>query len=149
MSKRVIGGLVGLAYAFCYGFWTVLLTGGGHGNFIWMILFFTAYLFGLFFPIMGALAVDLRPIIAKAAFGTILTVSLSIHVIMTAPILSGSPGDMSSDLQKSWARGASMVIFSAIVHFLPMAVMTLILIRSIVFGAETIENDETTTLGLK
>ena len=149
MGKRVIGGLVGLGYAICYGFWTMLLTGGGHGNFIWMILFFTAYLLGLFFPIMGALAVDLRPIIATAAFGTLLIVSLTIHVIMIAPILSGSPGDMSSDLQKTWARGGSMVIFSAILHFLPIAVLSLILVRSIVFGEETIENDETITLGLK
>lgn len=148
MAKRVIGGLLGLAYAIGYGFWTMLLTGGGHGNFIWMILFFTAYLFGLFFPIMGALAVDLRPIIVKAAFGTLLFVSVLIHFLIIAPALSGGPGDMTDDLQKSWARGPVMVIFSAIVHFLPIVALSLILVRSVFFGAKTVEHDEPVGLGL-
>lgn len=148
MAKRVIGGLLGLGYAIGYGFWTMLLTGGGHGNFIWMILFFTAYLFGLFFPIMGALAVDLRPIVIKSAFGTLLFVSVLIHVLIIAPALSGGPGDLTADLQKSWARGPLMVIFSATVHFLPIAILSLVLVRSIFFGAETIEHDEPVGLGL-
>lgn len=147
MGKRVIGGVLGLGYAIGYGFWTMLLTGGGHGNFIWMILFFTAYLFGLFFPIMGALTVDLRPIAAKAAFGTLLFVSVLLHILIIAPALSGGPGDIAADLQKSWARGPAMVIFSAIVHFLPIVALSLILVRSVVFGTETIEHDE--PVGLK
>jgi hypothetical protein len=148
MGKRVIGGVAGLGYAICYGFWTMLLTGGGHGNFIWMILFFTAYFFGLFFPVMGALVVDLRSVIAKAVFGTFLFVSLLINVIMITPILLGSPGDTTTDFEKSLARDTAMVIFSAIVHFLPLAVLSLFLVRSIFLGEEIIENDEPVGLGV-
>ncbi len=47
--KRLIAGTVGVAYAVLYGFWTLLLTGGGHVNFIWFFLFFSVEFCGLYF----------------------------------------------------------------------------------------------------
>ena len=146
MWKRVLGGLVGLVYAVIYGFWTMLQTGGGHGNFIWMILFFTSYFFGLFFLIVGVLVVDLRPIIAKAAFGTLLLVSLLVNVIIITPILLGEPGASTRDFQKTWARDPNGTVVGAIVHFLPLLVFSIFLVRSIFIVKNKPEDDEPVNL---
>ena len=58
--KRIIAGAIGLLFAVVYGLWTMMLTGGGHGNFIWCLLFLFVEFVGLYFPLMAILAVDLR-----------------------------------------------------------------------------------------
>lgn len=146
MWKRAIAAFAGLVYAVIYGFWTILQTGGGHGNFIWMILFFAAYFFGLFFPIMGALVVDLRSIIAKATFGSLIFISLLIHLIIIIPILSGSAGASTTDFQKTWARDPSGTVVGAIIHLLPLFGFLLFLAKSIFFVKKKPENDETVGL---
>lgn len=128
MWKRWIGVGVGLAYAICYGFWTMMLTGGGHGNFLWFMLFLLAEVLGIFFPVLGFVVVDLRPIWAKITLGLLLALSLG----TTAYLVAGGLGqDGMDDILKSWNQTPFLFIFATTIHFAPFVVSITLLLKSI------------------
>jgi hypothetical protein len=126
MKKRLIFAAVGFAYAFVYGFWTMFITGGGHGNFLWLMLFFFAYIAGLFFPIAGFVAADLRPLSAKSTVVAILAVNLFLTVIHFTTM--GEEG--SHDLAASWDRSAAGFMLALVVHAFPVVLLIGLLCRS-------------------
>jgi hypothetical protein len=147
--KRLIAGFVGLVYAVIYGFWTMLLTGGGHGNFIWFMMFLLIEFFGLYFPLMAAMAANLRSVAARTVFGAfiafnLITSSVMIYGWVTEAGENGKPSDFSKMVQIS---GIESILFFAGVHFLPTFVFLFFLIRSIIFGSSS-SDEETTVLSL-
>lgn len=128
MKKRLIFAAIGLAYALVYGFWTMFITGGGHGNFIWIVLFLLGYIFGLTFPAMGFLLADLRPRWAKIS-GLILSVAVT-GLTLRQLLVLGEKG--TQDLIESWNRSATAFVIMAAIHIFPLIVFTSLVIRSVV-----------------
>lgn len=127
MWRRLTGALIGLIYAVLYGFWTMLLTGGGHGNFLWFMLFFFGQFVGLFFPLMGFLVVDLRSKWAKVLFGGLLATS----IFLTGYILA-NPGEAGrEDIFKSWYRDQIGFIFYSVIHIIPFIAFTVVFLKSL------------------
>jgi|GEM_PF-3432940 len=136
MRLRLIGLVVGLVYAVLYGFWTMMATGGGHGNFTWLLLFCVAEFLGLFFPIMGFLVVNLRPFWAKVSCGVL----LSVTVLLTAYMLVDGLGpDGMDDIIKSWNRDQIAFIVLSVVHFAPLVVIGAVLLKSIFIDDSMLE----------
>ena len=124
MWKRSIGFLIGLFYAATYGFWTMLITGGGHGNFLWFWLFCNTYFLGLFFPIAGLLVADLNPKSARIS----LAILLSVHFLALSGNLIFGLGQMTDDIQRSWDRVThTSIVIMTIVHVLPPILLVVIL----------------------
>jgi len=150
-TKRIIAGAIGLLYAVIYGFWTMLATGGGHGNFIWFMLFLFVDFCGLYFPLMAVLAVDLRSFMVKVIFGALIGFNLIASVIMivgwmTETETAGrSPSDFERMMQ---ANGIGVLIFCIVAHFLPTLIFAFLLIRSIHFGTSLADEDDSVSLNL-
>lgn len=137
MKKRLIFAAIGFAYAFVYGFWTFFITGGGHGNFIWLMLFYFAYLAGLFFPIAGFVLADLRPLWAKSTGIAVLIVNFVLTVLHFATM--GEEG--SEDLTKSWDRSSTGFMVASVIHVFPA-----VLLLALICRAFLIERSEATEL---
>lgn len=146
--KQIIAGAIGLLFAFVYGLWTMMLTGGGHGNFIWFILFLTAGLLGLYYPLMAVLAVDLRSLIAKVIFGSLIGFNLVVSLFHIIKWITEAADGRPTDFQKMWKMGAFWVVFSVFAHFLPTIIFLFLLIKSIVFGSSISDDDQTVSLNL-
>lgn len=58
----------------------MMLTGGGHGNFIWFILFLIAGFLGLYYPHVATLAVNLRSLVVKVIFGSLIGFNLVVNL---------------------------------------------------------------------
>lgn len=149
-KKRPIAAAIGIVYAFIYGFWTMLLTGGGHGNFIWLGLFLFVEVFGLYFPLMSALAVDLRPWFAKIVFGSMIGFNLIASTIMilgwvNEPGVGERPSDFSRNVQVS---GIESVVLWAFIHFLPTFIFAFLLTRSILARDSLVNEDRLASLNL-
>lgn len=152
VARQVIAGAVGLVYAVIYGFWTMLATGGGHGNFVWIGLFLFVEFFGLYFPLMCVLAVNLRSFFIKILFGSLIAFNLIASTIMilgwmteTEPLKNGM-----TDFQRMMeGSGIWSLILCAAAHFLPTIVFAFLLVRSILFGQPLGDHDQTETLGLR
>ena len=140
MKTRLKWGAIGLAYAFVYGLVTGMATGGGHGNFLWVVLFLFAYFFGLFFPAMGYLIADLRPLWAKSAGIAICLISILLTIVQLTSL--GTEGN--EDVVRSWERSPVSFIFVSIIHFLPLIVFIVLIVRS--FRAESESSFEETTI---
>ena len=150
-TKRVIAGIIGFAYAVTYGFWTMLLTGGGHGNFVWFGMFLFVEFFGLYFPLMAVLAVDLRSFIIKVVFGTLIAFNLIASSVMvfgwiteTEPVRNGLT-DFERRLQLD---GVGFIIIEITVHLLPTLIFAFLLVRSILFARSIVGNDDSASLNL-
>lgn len=120
MRKRIKWALIGLVWALAYGFLSALITGGGHGNFVWLITFFFGYLFGTFIPIMGFIGADPRPFWAK-------TTGISIVVfwfVFTAIALVQSSDGFRDDIVNSWERSPLFFIFMSGIHLMPISIFT-------------------------
>jgi hypothetical protein len=126
VKKRFAWAAVGLIYAVIYGFWTALLTGGGHGNFLWLVLFLLTYFFGGIFPAMGFILADLRPIWAKSAGLAISLVSAALTVFQLCSL--GPEG--TEDLIESWNRSAALFVVASLIHVLPLAAFIVLIFRS-------------------
>lgn len=137
MKKRLIFAAIGFVYAFVYGFWAMFITGGGHGNFLWLMLFFSAYLAGLFFPIAGFIVADLRPLWAKSTGIAVLVVNLLLTVLHFATL--GEEG--SKDLAESWDRSSTGFMVASVIHFFPAVLLLALIFRSFLLeeNSETIE----------
>lgn len=133
LTRRIIGIVAGIIYALIYGFWTMFITGGGHGNFIWLFLFFFPEVLGLYFPLMCFLATDLRSLFSKVAFGVLIAVNVIVSsVLITGWINEPSTGDGPSDYSRMvQANGIGAVVLCAGLHFLPTFVFIGVLIRAI------------------
>jgi hypothetical protein len=141
-KNRVIAGGVGLLFAVIYGFWTAILTGGGHVNFIWIGLFIFVEFFGLYFPLMAVLAVNLRSFVTKIVFASLIAFNLLASSIMILGWVSEPPDDRPSDFERTVrANGIGDVIFFAAIHFLPTMIFLFILIKSILSGPSPDEDD--------
>lgn len=95
--RRIIGTLAGFVYMFAAGFMAVAASGGGHGNFGWLVLLFPGFLGGLFYPAAGFLCADLRARSSRRALGCLLIV----NYILTAFMLYGVRDDILPDFKKS------------------------------------------------
>jgi hypothetical protein len=146
--KRIIAGAIGVLFAVVYGGWTMMLTGGGHGNFIWFIAFLTAGILGLYYPVMAFLAVDLRPLLAKVIFGSLIVFNLIVSLIWIIKWVTESDDGQPTDFQKMWQMGSGWLLFAAFAHFLPTVVFLFVLIRSIFFGSSLSDDDQTVSLNL-
>ncbi len=110
--KRIIAGAVGLLYALVYGFWTMLITGGGHGNFVWFFMFVLVEFFGIYIPLMAVLAVDLKSRIKKMVFGSLIGFNVIASTIILIVWISDwykDPGENFVKIRQSW--GTDMLLF--------------------------------------
>jgi len=131
IAKRAIGLAIGFIFAFVYGFFTMLATGGGHGNVLWFLLFLYAGLYGFYYPLIGFVIPDMRPFWARAIAVSLVVANLSISVIVIiwAVIIQ--------DIQKSWRRDSTVFIFLAVVHFGPLVVIAINVISRSLIEKET------------
>lgn len=113
----------------------MLATGGGHGNFLWLLLFLYAEFLGLFFPLIGFALPDLRPIWARAVAISLVVANLVISIIVVIW------GGVDQDIQKSWQRSPELFVVLALAHFVP-----LILIATYVFAKASTESEESQTV---
>ncbi len=148
-KKQIIWGAIGLLYAFVYGFFTMLATGGGHGNFIWFILFLTVEFIGLYFPLMAILAVDLRRRATKMIFGTLIGFNLIASSVVILGWIQELPDGKPTDFQKMTQYGVKGVIFNVAVHFLPTILFAGLLIKSIFYGAAPPDEEAVLSLNLR
>ena len=126
MKKRITCAAIGLLYAIVYGFWTAFITGGGHGNFLWLFLFLLAYCFGGIFPVMGFILADLRPVWAKSTGIAISLVSIGVTLVQLFTL--GPEG--TEDLIESWNRSPLMFLIASFIHVLPLAAFIGLIVRS-------------------
>ncbi len=119
---------VGLMWACSYGFLAAAVTGGGHGNFIWLVTFLSGYFFGIFIPVMGFVGADLRPFWAKTTGVSLLALWLSFSIL---PV-SGSDNGLIEDMARSWARSRLLFIVMSFLHLIPTTVFTVRLARSVI-----------------
>lgn len=141
MKKRLVYAVIGLAYAVIYGFWTMLITGGGHGNFLWFMLFLSSYLFGLYFPAIGFLGADLRPLWAQATGVALSIVTFGLTVIQ----LLGLGTEGMEDVVKSWNRSELFFLFASVIHLLPSVVFLALVIRSLLRDDSYVETESQST----
>ena len=132
MKKQAVYAGFGFAYAVIYGLWVMLITGGGHGNFIWFQLFCYASLFGLYFPVMGALYTDLENKGARIVFLAL----LGFHIVASSALLVswtfGFLNDFFFDGFDETVKlvGPTSLIFFAVLHYLPTLVLTILYFRT-------------------
>ena len=131
-KKRVLAGVIGLIYAATYGFWTALATGGGHGNFVWFLMFIFVYLFGLYFPFMSILAVDLSSRFIKVIFGGLIVATMLASAVLIYGWISDPEGTY-HDFEKMWGNYPGTVLICAVMHFIPNVVYIALLVRSFLF----------------
>ena len=136
MRKYVIALLAG---AFVYGFWTMLITGGGHVNFIWIWLFITVDMFGLYFPIMSVLSLNLQTQIVRIIFGALIAANLILSSIIIYGWVTEIDVERLSDFSRTIrANGIGAVYFFAALHFLPTIIFLIILIWSVVLHPSSV-----------
>jgi|GEM_PF-6269227 len=118
--KQVIAGGIGLIYAVVYGLWTIMATGGGHGNFIWFMLFLYVDLGGFYFPAMAVLMVSLYDRSTLKVFGILGLLNLVGSIVLIAAWMLG--GWSTSSFDRQHPMSASQLIFCGFLHFLPTVI---------------------------
>ena len=147
--KKIIFGLLGFLYAVVYGFWTMMATGGGHGNFIWFLLFLMPGIFGLYFPLMAALAVELRERFIRMIFAGLLGFNLVTSIVMIVGWITESPTDGRSDFERTvGSLGYGGILFCGAIHFLPTFVFLVLLGRALTGGGSPADDDGLTQIQL-
>ena len=148
-TRRLIAGVGGVLYAVVYGFWTMIATGGGHVNFIWLFLFILVDFFGLYFPFMTLFAVDLRSKLKKIIFGSLIGFNLIASSIMIFGWVNEPTTDRPSDFSRAIrANGTEGILLCAALHFLPTIIFTFFLIKSILRADPRPEEDRFVNLKL-
>ncbi|MEO7660700.1 MAG: hypothetical protein ABIV48_13885 [Pyrinomonadaceae bacterium] len=147
--KRTYAVAIGVVYAVIYGFWTMLATGGGHGNFIWFLLFLFVEFGGLYFPLMVALSVNLKPFLVRVIFGSLIAFNLIVSSIMIVGWANESRVDGPSDFEKMMQiYGLPEFLIFPVAHFFPTLIFAFLLIRSMLFDRSLAEKDDTVNLNL-
>lgn len=129
----------------------MLATGGGHGNFIWFLMFMFIEFVGLYFPLMAVLAINLKSFIVKVIFGSLIGFNLIASTIMIIGWIfeTETYGRDVNDFERMLqVNGIGMVIFSTGAHFLPTVIFLFLLIRSILFGTSLTDEDDSVSLNL-
>jgi hypothetical protein len=111
--KRLLGLVIGLIFGAIYGFIALLSTGGGHGNFIWIMMFFPTMFGLLVFPVIGFLAVDLKARIYRIIFVLVML----FHYVGIFIQLYGSES-LLRDTRKIWALEPQVTILGASIYLL-------------------------------
>ncbi|MBK9163383.1 MAG: hypothetical protein IPM21_05620 [Acidobacteria bacterium] len=114
--RRFLWGAAGFAWGVGHGFLTLLVTGGGHGNFLWVSVFLMGYMFGLLVPAAAFVVADTGPFWAKVSGWC------SVALIFALTLLSLfilSPGAI-EDAYLSWSRSPSLFVFMSALHFVPV-----------------------------
>ena len=147
MKKRLTWAAAGLGYALLYGFWTAFITGGGHGNFIWFLLFIFVEFLGLYFPLMAALGADLDTRGKRIVFGSLILFNLiSSSILLLGWITDYGPNGRSDFAKVIRINGYGFVMFCIGAHFAPTLFFLVRIIRAVLTGSES---DEDRVLGLK
>jgi len=144
-AKPILAVVGGFVYALIYGFWTLFITGGGHGNFIWIGLFLFTEFFGLYVPLMAFLALNLTTLFRKVVFGSFVCFNVISGIVMIAGwVNSPDEPDRASEFHRQLQiNGLTFVLICAFIHFLPTVIFLTILIRSIVAPKAPIESNPT------
>lgn len=137
MLRRFLWGIAGLVWALGHGFLTLLVTGGGHGNFLWVSVFVFGYFFGLFIPVSAVIVSDPKPFWARVSGWCLVALTLALTIVSLVTFDEGMMGDVS----RSWDRSPSLFVFMSVLHFVPVAVFA---IRLATFRAIDDAGDELT-----
>lgn len=142
-KKTLKAAVLGFAYLVVYGFVAMFETGGGHGNFVWIMLFIFVNCFGLYFPIMAMLAVNLRSHSVRMLFSCLLAANLIASIVVVVGWITETSSDgMPTDFEHSYKFvGVAGLILSAVIHFLPSVFFLFLLIRAFVWADKITEND--------
>ncbi|MDM7921524.1 MAG: hypothetical protein QUS14_04415 [Pyrinomonadaceae bacterium] len=129
MKKRIIWALAGLIWSAGHGFFTMFATGGGHGNFLWVTAFFSAYLLGILIPVTAFFVADARPFWARVGGWTLVVIMITLPLVTLLPL----DPEMKRDVAKSWDRSPVFFVLLSVLHFVPIAffITRLILLTSI------------------
>jgi hypothetical protein len=138
-TKRLVGAGIGALYALSYGIWTMIATGGGHGNFIWLWLFIVTHFFGGFFIVMGALAVELRTATTRLVFASLITLNFATSTYHIEDWVRDTQG--TGDFATQWQRDPFTVLLCGGLHFAPLVFFAGVLIRDL-FESSQIGQDE-------
>ena len=129
MVKQIIGAAIGLLYAIVYGFFSMLITGGGHANFLWMMAFIFTFFFGLFFPIAGGLVADIDNRAARISLVGLLCLNHLATIWFF--FLGGLTDDGYADMIRSWNHFREIFIVATFLHLLPIvALWTIVIVKS-------------------
>jgi len=100
-----------------------MVTGGGHGNVIWLYLFVIVEFVGLYFPLMAILSVDLRPTAVMIVSGALWIFNVVASIAIIIAWILGITGESLDDFGKTLeAMGPLSLAVCVIVHFLPTAI---------------------------
>ena len=129
----------------------MFITGGGHGNFIWLFLFLFVDLLGIYFPLMAVLAIDLRSRFVRIVFGSLILFNLAMSSIMIFGWINEvgdeRPSEFTRQLQ---VNGIEFIVFCAALHFLPTVVFSTFLVIAFWRRSEYTDNDNSVqALGLE
>lgn len=132
MKPQALYAGLGFTYAVIYGFWTMLITGGGHGNYVWFLLFCYVSLLGLYFPLMGALYADLKLKSARRVFLTLLFFHFAASSILLIGWVVGVADEFFYDglAQTVELMGATSLALFATLHYMPSLVLAALYLRS-------------------
>ena len=131
MKRRLIGLAIGLAYAISLGFFLMLITGGGHGNFGWIVFFLLTTLLGLLYPATGFLIADLRPVISKSAVIAIFLV----HIFLVSLFFSDNFIQANSSRRDfSFQDAPLMFLFLVAVLSIPQVASIIFFVLHIIKG---------------
>ena len=125
---RVIAAFIGILWAVFYWFWTMALTGGGHGNFVWLGILVLVEFGGLFFPLMAVLMLDLRSKLVQTIFGALTMFNIIGSIVLIFLWIQGFYPFSDGDYLKT---DRTLIMLSAPVHFLPAAIFFTVLIIAI------------------
>jgi hypothetical protein len=137
MLGRFIGLAIGAAYILLAVFLALLATGGGHGNFGWLFLFSPGFVGGLFYPVAGFLAADLRSGNSRLVLGIVMTV----NYILTVFMLYGIRADILPDFKETLIFQLGSVLFMAAVYLSAHIVLWGVFLFALTVKKGTEEND--------
>lgn len=126
MKWRLLGALVGLGYAAFSGFLALASTGGGHGTMMFLMVFAVPNLCGLYYPMMGWMAVGLDSPRKRMIFGSLLAVNV---IISTFIFVSGFWEDPYA--ARVWRSNPQEVILFTASFAIPSVLFAGILLNSI------------------
>ncbi len=127
--KRLIGFVVGLVYAVLLGLFSMLMTGGGHGNVIWILLFFATLFGGFFYPLMGLIVADLKPKASKIAFIAVFLLHLA---LVCTFFFYGIDESNSTSRDLTWEEHPYFISLMVILFSLPQLVLVGVFIKNVV-----------------
>lgn len=124
---RILGFVIGVAYGLGLAIFTMLLTGGGHGNFLWPTMFFNTTFFGLIYPILGVFVFGLRSAAEKFIVGFILAVHFIFFTLFVFAELTNPSSGPRDTINFTVDPFASLIIVSLFVW--PQLLCVFLLIR--------------------